>query len=109
MGKSLSILRQKDHKKCERLFPTNVTCHTWIPAAKDATSGIILVGEESGAVSEVALPNISTVVELDATVTPVMDKFSGMRKGDCYIRITYFYTVILNSNVGCQMTCFHAV
>lgn len=87
MGKSLCILRQKDHKKCERLFPTNITCHMWIPAAKDGTSGTILVGEESGAVSEVTLPSICTVVELDATVTPVKDNFNGMCMGDCCIRI----------------------
>lgn len=78
LGKSLCILRQKDHKKCERLFPTRITCHTWVPAAKDATNGCILVGEESGALSEVAIPNICTVVDVDVTVTPVMDKFSGM-------------------------------
>lgn len=89
VGKSLSILRQKDHKKCERLFPTKVTCHAWVPAAKDATNGIIVVGEESGAVSEVTIPNICSVVELDATVTPVMDKFSGTCMGDYCIKIIY--------------------
>ena len=98
MGKSLCVLRQKDHKKCERLFPTNITYHTWIPATKDGTSGIILVGEESGAVSEITLPNICTVVELDATITPVMDKFNGMCMGDCSIGMfenNYFDTVCL--------------
>ena len=78
MGKSLCIVRQKDHKKCERLFPTNITCHTWAPVAKDTGCGAILVGEENGTLSEITLPNISTVVELDVTVTPMTDKFNGM-------------------------------
>ena len=78
MGKSLYILRQKDHKTCERLFPTNITSHTWVPATKDDVNAAIIVGEENGVFSEVALPNVCTLVELDATVTPVMDKCNGM-------------------------------
>ena len=45
---------------------------------KDNTNGMILVGEENGAFSKIVLPNICTVVELDVTVTPMMDKFNGM-------------------------------
>ena len=78
IGKSLYILRQKDHKMCERLFPANITSHTWAPATKDNPNGTILVGEENGTFSEVILPNVCTVVELDATVIPMMDKFNGM-------------------------------
>ena len=78
LGKSLYILRQRDHKTCEQLFPTNITSHTWAPAVKDNVSGTILVGEENGTLSEVTLPNICTVVEIDAIVTPMAEKFNGM-------------------------------
>ena len=77
IGRSFCVLRQKDHKRCERLFPTNITCHAWLLGADDSTHGVILVGEENGTVSEVTLTNVSTVVELDAKVTPVMDKCNG--------------------------------
>ena len=77
LGKSLYILRQRDHKTCERLFPTNITSHTWAPAVKDNITATILVGEENGTFSEVALPNVCTVVEIDATVTSMAEKFNG--------------------------------
>jgi len=55
--------------------------------AKDTTHGTILVGEENGTLSEVTIPNMCTVVELDVTVTPMVDKFNGMSMDSCFIRI----------------------
>ena len=77
LGKSLYILRQRDHKKCEHIFPTNITSHQWVPVTKETSNATLVVGEESGAVSLVTLTNIRTVVDLDSTVAPMMENLDG--------------------------------
>jgi len=78
LGKSLYILRQRDHKKCEHIFSTSITSHKWVvPVTKETPNATLVVGEESGAVSLVTLNNVRTVVDLDSTVAPMMDNLDG--------------------------------
>ena len=94
LGKSLYILRQRDHKKCEHIFSTNITSHQWVPVTKETPNAALVVGEESGTVSLVTLNNVRTVVDLGSTVAPMMDNVDGKYytcKLDNHIQQCVFY------------------